>query len=132
MIDVINQIYTKAKELLKAHNNEIDTASVFTNTPQHYPFVSIEETENSVNYQYEDCCNVENCANINLEVNSYAKGNSKMTDAKENLEIVDNYLASIGFARTSKTIIQENNGTTYRIVARYEGVVSKDNVVYRR
>lgn len=132
MIDVFNQIYTRLKELLKQYNNKIETASVYTNTPKKMPFVSVEEIGNSVNSQYEDCCNIENCANISLEVNCYAQGDDKMSVAKAMLIVADDYLASIGFIRTSKTNIQENNGTTFRIVARYEGVVSKDNVVYRR
>ena len=41
-------------------------------------------------------------------------------------------MKSKGFTRLSRTILQDTNETTYRIILRYGGVVGKDEVIYRR
>lgn len=132
MIDIFNQIYTEISDRLRNRNSKVKTASVYVNVPQNYPFVSIVEIDNSIAEQYEDCCETENCVNISIEINAYAQGNDKMSVAKSLIETANDYLVEKGFSRNSLVPIQDQNETTYRFVARYDAVVSKDNCIYRR
>ena len=132
MISIFNQVYTLLVDALHTHDTDIKTSSVYTNMHSSYPFVSIEEIDNSVYQSGSDCCEIENYANIEFEVNVYTQNKNKKSKGDEISQVVDTLMASKGFTRYSKTILQDTDETTYRIVLRYGGVVSKDNIVYRR
>ena len=133
MIDVENEIFSKVAFDLKSKYPNVNYTSVFTNSPPSYPLVSIEEIDN-VNYEKsEDSSCSENHVRVTYEINIYTKDNStKKTEAKNILEVVDNSLLGLGFLRLSKTPIQGDDETIYRIVLRYSGVVSKTNEIFRR
>lgn len=132
MISIHNEVFDRLTTALQNADANIQTSSVYTNSPTHYPFVSIEQIENDVYEQGIDCCEIENFANIAFEINCYAQGNTRMSDCYKLLEVADNFMKSIGFMRESITPMQDQNETTYRIIGRYSGVVSKDHKVYRR
>lgn len=132
MIDIFNEIYTNVVNDLATYDNKIKTSSVYTNTPSSYPFVSLEEIDNSVYERGSDCCEIENFANIEYEVNIYTQNPNKKSKADGISNVVDNTLKGKGFTRVSRNILQDTNETTYRVIIRYSGVVSKDKVVYRR
>lgn len=131
MIDISNEVYTLVKNALNLHDANIGTSNVYTNTPSKYPFVSVEEIENMVDTETSDC-QVENHAVVQYELNVYAKDPQKRAKAYEILQVVDTLLASYGFVRVSKNDIQDTNETVYRIVLRYEAIVSQEKVIYRR
>lgn len=131
MIDISNAVYTLVKNALNQHDSTIKTSNVYTNTPSTYPFVSVEEIENVVDINTSDCV-VENHAIVQYEINIYTKDPQKRSKGIEILAVVNDLLASYNFVRVSKNELQDTNETTYRIVARYEAVVSKDHTIYRR
>lgn len=128
MIDISNEVYTLVKNAL---DPSIKTSNVYTNTPSQYPFVSVEEIENMVDFETSDC-EIENHAIVQYEINVYTKDPEKRAKGYEILQTIDELLASYGFVRVSKNNIQDTNETVYRLIARYEGIVSKDKVIYRR
>lgn len=132
MLDVENEIFSKLTDLLKDKFPDITTSSTYTNTPSKYPFVSIEEISNSVDPLEETSCDIEAITNVGIEVNVYAKDPRKKSNAKEIVAVVNDYMESIGFLRISKTPMQDDNETVYRYILRYNGKISKSNVVYRR
>lgn len=133
MIDISNELYTLVKNALNAYDNTIGTSSVYTNTPSVYPFVSVEEIDNMVDMDTSDSCHVENHAEIQYEINIYAKDPIKKSKAYAILQVVDSLLGSYNFVRRSKNDFQEgNNETTYHIILRYSAVVSQDHTIYRR
>lgn len=132
MIDNFNEIYTRITNALRTYDSNVKTSSVYTNTPSSYPFVSIELIDDSIYEQGIDSGDVENFANHYYEINVYAKGNLAMSNARKLLEVADNFMKSIGFTRTSKVPVQDQNETIYRFIAIYEAVVGKDLKVYRR
>ena len=131
MIDIFNELYTLFDTALTTFSSKIETDSVYVNMPSHFPFVSLEETDNSV-YTPSSNCRVENHANIEYEVNVYTQGTKRKSEADSIVHVVDTFFASLGFVRTSKNPIPNNDGITYRVVLRYEGIVSKDHVIFRR
>lgn len=134
MINIFNEVYDALITLLNTEygNDKIGTASVHVNMPNSFPFVSLEEINNSENLRGMDCPQRENFADIDLEVNIYTQGTTKKSSADNILQVVDTFFKQLGFTRMSKNNIQDNNETTYCIIARYSGVVSKDHIVYRR
>lgn len=132
MIDIQNEVFDRLTTALKAFDSNVGTSSVYVNIPTVYPFVSIEEIENSVYTNGIDSCKKENFADITYEINVYTKGTTKKSDCRKLLAVVDNYMSNVGFIRNSVTPMQDQNETLYRIVARYSGVVGIDNKVYRR
>lgn len=132
MINIFNQVYTGLKENLASLNLNIEMDGVYVNMPSHYPFVSMEEIDDSVYEQGSDCCEIENFANKDFEINVYTDGTKKKSTADKIVEVVDNYFKSLGFTRNFKQPMQSPSNTTYRIIIRYSGIVSKDKIVYRR
>lgn len=132
MINVFNEVYTLLVNALANYDNKIKTSSVYTNTPSSYPFVSLEEIDNSVYQKGSDCCEIENYANVEYEVNVYTQNANKKSKADGISQVVDELLKSKGFIRITRNILQDTNETTYRVIMRYSGVVSKNQVVYRR
>ena len=132
MIEITNELYTLLVNALTSYDNKIETSSVYQNVPSKYPFVSFEEIDNNVYEQGSDCCEIENYANVDYEINIYTQNPSKKSKGDNIANVVDNLMKSKGFIRRTKNVFQDTNDTTYRIVIRYSGIVSKENVVYRR
>lgn len=132
MIEIFNEVFTRLTTALQLFNHNINTSSVYVNIPSSYPFVSIEEIENTPYQRGEDWQNIENFADIHFEVNIYSKDPQKKTNADKILAVVDDFFNELGFVRTTKTPLQDANETIYRIVVRYNAIVSKNKDVYRR
>lgn len=129
MINIFNEIYTGLSTEL---GSDVSMSSVDTNTPATYPFVSMVQINNSVYLAGSDCCNVENFANIDFEINVYTTQPNKKSNNDTLCEKIDTYFASKGFVRRTKMPLSTNDETTYRVVIRYSGIVSKDHTIYRR
>lgn len=132
MLDIENEVFNDLTELLVASFPDITTSSVYTNTPSKYPFVSIEEISSSVNVNEETSCHIDAITNVGIEVNVYSKDPQKKSNAKAMAKVVDEYMIDKGFYRISKTPMQDDNETIYRLVLRYNGNISLDNKIYRR
>lgn len=133
MIDISNELYTLIANTLAEYDNKIGTSSVYTNTPSDYPFVSVEEIENFVNTPTSDSCCLENHAEIQFEINIYTKDPLKRSKAYDIAKVIDDLLASYNIVRVSKVNFQDpNNETIYRVILRYQCIVSKDHTIYRR
>lgn len=131
MINIFNELFTLLDASLTALEMDIETSSVYTNMPSHYPFVSLEEIDNRV-YEETSNCNVENHAEVDYEVNIYTQEPNKKTNADKIAEAVDTLFASLGFVRQTKNSMQSSDETTYRIIIRYIGIVSQNHKIYRR
>ena len=132
MIDIFNETYTELVGKLALYDSSIKTSSMYVNMPTEFPFVSLEEIENSVYQNGMDDSEIENFTNIDMEVNIYTQDPLRKSKANDILQVVDTFFKELGFIRMSKNNIQDNTGTTYHIIARYSAVVSKDHIVYRR
>ena len=132
MIDIFNELYTLVVDTLASYDENIETSSVYQNIPSKYPFVSFEEIENSIYENGMDDGDIENFINVEYEINIYTQLPQKKSKAESIANLLDTLMKSKGFVRRTKNALQDSKETTYRIVLRYGGVVSKDNVVYRR
>ena len=132
MISIFNEVYTLLVNTLTSYDDKIETSSVYQNVPSKYPFVSFEEIDNNVYEQGSDCCEIENFVNVDYEINIYTQNPQKKSKGDGIAQVVDTLMKSKGFVRRTKNTFQDTNETTYRIVMRYSGVVSKDHIIYRR
>lgn len=132
MLDIENEVFSKLTDALKAVDPEVQTSSVYTNTPPAYPFVSIEEVDSRTNPDEETSCAIDAITDVYYEINVYCKDPEKKSKAKTLANTVDEFMLSLGFSRVSKTPIQNDNETIYRLVIRYNGHISKQNKVYRK
>lgn len=132
MINIFNELYTYLVDTLADYDSNIKTSSVYQNVPTEYPFVSFEEIVDAVYSLTSDDCNIENHAQKEYEVNIYTQKPNKKSKADAIANIIDNMMSRYGFTRVSKNAIQDTNETIYRIILRYDGIVSKEHIVYRR
>lgn len=119
-------------ERLASYDDKIKTASVYTNIPSSYPFVSLEEINSAVYERGSDSCHIENFDENDYEINIYVKNPNGKTKADKIFSELDDMFGTLGFVRRTKNPIQSTDETIYRLVARYSCVVSKDKVIYRR
>lgn len=132
MIDKEYEIYSRLCDYLALHFANIATSSTYENAPSKFPFVSIEQIDNTNNQRASDNCNLENAVDVAFEINIYTKDTDKKVKAKEISSYVDDFMINLGFDRTSCVPAPVNDGVSYRLNMRYNGVIGKDCIVYRR
>lgn len=133
MIDIENAVFTEVATALRARFSGITVESVTTYSPSKFPCVCIEETDNYSLLSTRDTASNEKHATVVYEVNVYSnKANGKKTEAKTILAAVDEVMNGLGFTRLTKTPINLDDATKYRVFARYRAVVSTNKTIYRR
>lgn len=132
MIDIENEIFDELSNLLEVKFNGINIVGEEQNAPAIFPTVSIVETDNFTSQSYADS-SIEPFAEVTYMINIYVNSTQgKKTEAKKILTEIDKYMLNKGFFRNSKQPVSMNNTTLYRLVIRYNGVVSNDKDIYRR
>ena len=133
MIDVESMVLTRIKKKVCSEFPGASFTSEEVRSSSEFPLVSVVETDN---YTYEntiDSSSNENHAVIVFEVDAYSnKTTKKKTECKEIFALVDNEMLAIGFVRTMKNVIRDEDATVYRIKGRYTAVVSEEKIFYRR
>lgn len=133
MIDIENEVITLVTDELFANGISASVESVLNLNPSSFPTVCIEEIENSSYGLTADNESNENHASVGYEINVFTNDVSgKKQKAKDILDVIDKMLISRGFTRFSKNALSLDNGTKYRLIARYRAYVSKTNTIYRR
>lgn len=133
MIDIENAVFTKVKTALTKQFPNITVESVTTYSPSKFPFVCIEEADNYSYLPTRDTGSNENHATVVYEVNAYSnKTSKKKSECKAIIAAVDEVMNGLGFTRNTKTPINLDEATKYRIFARYTAVVSKNYTIYKK
>lgn len=140
MIDIENIIYTTLKKVLvnecKLNPQFISTEIVLK--PKNYPWVTIIEMMNIPYSKTQTNDDIENHVDVVYEINVYTNDkNGKKSRCKKIINTVDTKMKNLGFRRIMLSPIPNaNDPTIYRIIARYEAIVSKENkekyTIYRR
>lgn len=133
MIDVQPELYTIARNALLEKVPTAETSSTYTLKPSHFPFASIEESDNSVYRRTSDSADIENHAEIMIEINTYAVGDDKMRVCRDMMGAIDEAYGKIGLQRIAMLpVINYSDTSVYRLTARYRGIISKNKEIYRR
>ena len=116
MIDVESMVLTRIKKRVCSKFPNASFTSEEVRSSSEFPLVGIVEIDN---YTYEntiDSSSNENHAVIVFEVDDYSnKTTKKKTECKEIFALVDNEMLAIGFVRTMKNVIRDEDATVYRI-----------------
>lgn len=133
MIDIENEVITLITDVLFANNISASVESVLNLNPPSFPTVCVEEIDNYVWGSSSDSGSVENHAYVSYEINIFTNDVAgKKQNAKSILDVIDVALSNHNFTRTSKTSLSLDNGTKYRLIARYRAHVGANNTIYRR
>jgi len=133
MIDIENEVITLVTDCLFANNISASVESVLNLNPSSFPTVCVEEIENSSYGMSADSNSNENHVAVGFEINVFTNDVSgKKQNAKSILNVIDSMLIARGFSRISKTQLSLDEGTKYRLVARYRAYVSQNQTIYRR
>ena len=134
MINIENEIFNIVSTKAREQYPDIFMTGEYVKSPSSFPAVSLIEMDNTVNTSTRTSSITENHANIMYEVNVYSnKTVGKKSECKKIISLIDEEMTQIGFSRVMlQPIPNMDDATIYRITARYNGVVSKDKVIYRR
>ena len=134
MINVESQIFNIIANAVRTAYPGAYIVGEYVKAPPRFPCVSIIEQDNAVYDKTQTSGNLENHASVMYEINVYSnKKSGKKSECKSIVSLIDNEFATLGLSRTMlQPIPNVEDATIYRIVGRYQGVVSKDGKIYRR
>lgn len=132
MIDRENEIFSLCANVLRKNLDGIYVVGEAVSSPPKFPAVSIVEKSNSAYEHSADFCSYENHVKVMYEVDVYSNLTSgKKQQAKQIIKLIDKNLSELGFIRTfCQPIDNLSDISIYRMKARYEGIIGKDNYVY--
>ena len=134
MINVESEIFNIIAKAVRNAYPEAYVVGEYVKSPSEFPCISIVEIDNTAYDKTQTSGSLENHADVTYEVNIYSnKTSGKKSECKAVASLIDNEFATLGFSRTMlQPIPNIDDATIYRMLGRYRGVVSKDNVIYRR
>lgn len=134
MIDVENQVYQACANAFRDAYPNGFISGEYVSQPPKFPAVSVVEMDNAVLESGSDSGAIENFASVMYQVDVYSNlNNAKKAQAKAIIGLIDEQFARLGFTRTYMNPVQNfNDATIYRMTARYQAVVGKDEYIYRR
>lgn len=133
MIDIENEIINKITIELRSRFPRIGVFSEDVRSPSSFPCVSIVEADNYTLRKTQDSGSNENHAVLMYEVNVYSnKIKGKKTECKAIFSVIDDVFLNLGFTRLAKHPVTMDKATIYRMVGRYNAIVSKNQTIYRR
>lgn len=133
MIDLENEVFTEARNDLRAVFPDIYVSAELNLNPKQARAVFIEQADNYALTSSRDTSSNENHAVLMFEVNvivTLAKG--KKQEAKKIFEVVDTTFNRLGFTRQSLMPLSYTDSSEYRMVGRYTAVADKNQRIYRR
>lgn len=134
MVDIETDVFDHVYRVVKAMYPNVTLSSERNESPSEFPFVSIEESNNTTYEQSLTGNGKENHSTVTFTVEVYSnKVPGRKKEARDIAEAVDLAMESMGITRTMMSPMPNMfNVGVYRIVARYRCVVGKDKTIYRR
>lgn len=134
MIDIENDINDIIKPIILASYPSANIiGNSLENDPDTFPTISLYEADNYPVVDTQDSSSNENHVHVMYEVAIYTnKPDSKKSQAKSILKIIDEEFNKLGFTRTMKNPISRGNASIFELLTRYEAKVGKDKTIYRR
>lgn len=133
MIDIENEVMTLIYNAVHPTYTTAKFESVLNLSPSSFPCICVEELDNTSRQLSADSGSNERHANVSYEINIFTNDVSgKKTAAKAIFALIDRAMLSVGFERTSRNPFSLDNGTKYRLLARYQATVSENHTIFRR
>ena len=133
MIDIENEVYSEVAKAVEEGMPNAHLASEYVKAPPKFPHASLMEVDNSVFPRSRSSSTNENHALVLYEVNVYSNRRSgKKAECRKLLGIIDERMNQLGFSRTMMNVVPDlYDATIYRLVARYQAVISTNHTIYR-
>lgn len=134
MIDIENEISALVRGAVLERYPGADVSGQYVRAPARFPHVSVLEADNAMYEPTQDSGGNENHARVMYEVNVYSnKSGGGKQEAKQIFQAVDEALSGAGLTRTFYAPAPNlENASIHRITARYQAVISKNHMIYRR
>lgn len=136
MIDIENEIFTRIAKALRKEFPGIYVTGEQGKTPAKFPAMSVVQMDNPV---YKKTLALgsteENHAEPMFQIDGYSnKTAGRKSECKALMAAADRCFSKLGFTRTYGPRPTPNmaDATIYRMTARYEAVVSKNKIIFRR
>ena len=131
MIDVENMLFTEVKA---AQSKNVKCGSQYTREQSEFPYMTLEVKDNTVYERFINSKQVENAADIMVEVNAYSNSlKGKKEEAKKIIKTADIVLGGKGLVRVfCQPTPNLEDATVFRMTARYRAIVDENLNFYRR
>lgn len=131
MIDVENMLFTAVKT---AQPQKVKCGSQYTREQSEFPYMTLEVKDNSVYDRFINSKQIENAAEIMVEVNAYSNSlKGKKEEAKKVIKVADEVLGGLGLVRIfCQPTPNLEDATVFRMTARYRAIVDEEHNFYRR
>lgn len=133
MIDIESDILQLVEEAVAAKRPDVEMYDIETRAPASFPCITLREMDNYCHMSSRDTSSTEKYAQVMYELNAYSnltKGRKK--ECREIFALADEALIRAGFTRMSMNPVEMQDATIYRLAGRYQAVISRDKVIYRR
>lgn len=134
MIDYEVDIFDEVATAVLSKFKNAFVSSEYVEAPSDFPAVSVIETGNLPDLQRESTSYVEEMALVTYEVNVFTNsGADAKSDCKKIVDIIDGVFRDCNMTRIfCRPIDNFKDPSIYRMVARYNGAVNKEFVMYKR
>ncbi len=133
MIDIENEVFNTVASALRSRFHPIAIYGEVVDLPAVFPCVMMVEKDNRVYARTQTGLETENHALLMYEIDVCSnKQSGKKSEVKEIFSVIDAEMAELGFSRIMLAPMPNLwDGSIYRMVGRYQAVVSVDHVIYR-
>ena len=134
MIDIEFDVFDAVADELRLQYPGIWVSGLAADLPSRYPAVTLVQRDSSVALEYSSVQSPEMAASVMFQADVYSNqiGGAKV-EAKRILATVDEVMTRLGFARLSAAPVDNlQDGSIYRLTARWEALVDKDLWIYRQ
>ena len=134
MIDCENDVFNAVANKVKSKYPDAYMSGEYVKSPPHFPAISLVMMDSSVYERTQTSDGIENHVEVMFETDIYSnKKSGKKSECKAIAALIDDEFAALGFSRMMlQPIPNMDDATIYRMKGRYRGVVSKDNMIFRR
>lgn len=132
MIDIESTVFSAVAEVLRERYEGIYVVGEPIGTPSRFPAVSLYEKSNIPDAKSQTAESRENYARLMYQCDVYSNLDSgKKQQARAIIAVIDAEMEKFGFIKTFGQPLENLSDTSiYRYVARYSGVIGRNNVMY--
>lgn len=134
MIDIEFDVFDAVADELRLQYPGIWVSGLAADLPSRYPAVTLVQRDSSVALEYSSVQSPEMATSVMFQADVYSNQISgAKVEAKQILATVDEVMTRLGFARLSAAPVDNlQDGSIYRLTARWEALVDKDLWIYRQ
>lgn len=133
MIDVESTVFSRVAAAFTAAYPDGSRYGEPVDTPAKFPCLTLVEDDNATYQRSQDTSLTEHHAALLYTANVFSnKDSGAKQECKAIMALVDEQMQQMGFTRLFCNQTKNLDSKIYRMTARYRGVVSEKNIIFRR